>query len=79
MGKAERKSEPFANTGYSHTFLAQSKFPDVIYTSMEPEEELDSTLKRVWGSRNRRYWRVQSGGSRVELVGLCEKGILRLR
>ena len=42
------KGAPCANTGYLHTFRAQSKFPDVIHTLMEPEEELHSTLKRFW-------------------------------
>ena len=42
------KGAPCSNTGYLHTFRAQSKVPDVIHTSMEPEEELNSTLKRFW-------------------------------
>jgi len=37
-----------ANTGYLHTFCAQSKFLDVIHTSMDPDEELNSTLRRFW-------------------------------
>ena len=42
------KGATCANTGYLHTFRAQCKVPDVIHTSMEPEEELNSTLKRLW-------------------------------